>query len=115
MDRLFNEVAYTWDREAQSYVLANKPSDRFLKGPVPWSWIEVAAKLPGKALAVGIALWRLHEAVKSKTVRLSNGEVEVLGVDRNAKSRALRDLERAGLITVARQPGCSPRVTIVRS
>jgi hypothetical protein len=113
MDQPYSERAYAWDREAQTYILAIQRSPRFLKGPVPWPWIEVAARLPGKALAVGLVLWRLHGAVKSKTVSLSNGEVEALGVDRNAKSRALRDLERAGLITVERQPGCSPRVTIV--
>jgi hypothetical protein len=113
MDQTVNERAYTWDREAQAYVPATQPNQRFLKGPVPWPWIEVAAKLPGKALAVGIALWRLAGAVKSKTIRLSNAEVSELGCDRNAKSRALRDLERAGLITVERQPGCSPRVTLV--
>jgi hypothetical protein len=113
MDQPFNEVAYAWDRKAKTYVLAAERSQRFLKGPVPWPWIEVAAKLPGKALALGIALWRLAGAVKSQTVRLSNAEVAALGIDRNSKSRALRDLERAGLITVERRPGCSPRVTIV--
>ena len=29
--------------------------DRFLKGPVPWSWIAGAAALPGQALLVDFA------------------------------------------------------------
>jgi hypothetical protein len=114
MDQPFKELTYTWDREAKNYVLTAQRSQRFLKGPVPWPWIETAAKLPGKALAVGLALWRLAGAVKSNAIRLSNAEVEALGIDRNAKSRAIRDLERAGLITVERRPGCAPRVTILR-
>jgi DNA-binding MarR family transcriptional regulator len=85
---------------------------RFLKGPVPMSWLASASKLGGKALAVGIALWRLAGATKSQTVILSTTEVATLGVDRNSKSRALRALEQAGLVSVERRPGCLPRVTI---
>ena len=75
--------------------------------------IIVAANLPGKCLAIGLALWRLAGATKSMTIRLSNSEVAALGIDRNAKSRALRHLEQAGLITIERQTDCSPRVKIL--
>jgi hypothetical protein len=77
------------------------------------SWLTVAAQLPGKALVVGIALWRLSGAVNSKTVRLGNREMEVWGVDRNAKSRALRALGQAGLIKIEQRPGCLLPVTIL--
>ena len=36
----------------------HKPGEKFLKGPVPWQWVEAASRLPGKALAVGLAAWR---------------------------------------------------------
>jgi DNA-binding transcriptional ArsR family regulator len=106
------EVAYDWDRRAQRFVPARR-TERFLKGPVPMSWLAAAARLPGKALAVGIALWRLAGATKSQTILLSTTEVVPLGVDRNAKSRALRVLEQAGLVSVERRPGRLPRVTIL--
>src|SRR6266850_7089226 len=64
--------------------LADKLSSsagRFLKGPVPWSWIVAAAALPGKALIVGLSLWRLAGALKSRTVTVGNADLRPFGVD----------------------------------
>jgi hypothetical protein len=47
-------------------------SGRFLKGPIPWSWITTAAALPGQALLVGLCVWRLAGATKSHTVYFGN-------------------------------------------
>jgi len=112
MHQPFAEVAYQWDRQSQRFQPAQRRA-KFLKGPVPWPWLVAAAKLPGKALAVGLALWRLSGATKSATVRLSNAEVAVLGVDRSAKSRALKWLEEAGLVRIEQKPGRIPSVTIL--
>jgi hypothetical protein len=87
----------------------------FLKGPVPWPWIIAAAALPGRALVVGLCLWRLAGALKSRTVKLGNADLKPLGVDRAAKSRALAVLECAGLIEVAREPSRFPTVTLPES
>lgn len=95
-------VAYTWDAKSQTFVPATQRPAKFLKGPVPWPWIEKAARLPGRSLVVGLALWRLAGAVKSRTVRLANSEMEALGISRSAKSRALHELERASLVAVIR-------------
>jgi DNA-binding transcriptional ArsR family regulator len=87
-------------------------SGLFLKGPVPWPWIVAAAALPGKALLVGLCLWRLSGAMKSRTVGLGNADLMHVGIDRAAKSRALSELERAGLVEVERKPGRFPSVTL---
>jgi hypothetical protein len=50
-------------------------NNRFLKGPVPWHWIVQASALPGKALVIGLCLWRLQGATKSPTITLSNAEL----------------------------------------
>jgi hypothetical protein len=89
-----------------------KPGDKFLKGPVPLNWLARAGQLPGKSLHVGIALWFLAGMRKTTTVALSNGVLEMLGVDRHAKYRALKHLEQAGLIVCKREIGRSPEVTI---
>jgi DNA-binding transcriptional ArsR family regulator len=86
---------------------------RFLKGPIPWSWIAAAAALPSRALLVGLCLWRLVGAMKNDTFSFGNSDLRALGIDRATKSRALRALERAGLIKVARQPGRFPKVTLL--
>jgi hypothetical protein len=88
-------------------------NDRFLKGPIPWSWIAAAAALPGQALLVGLCVWRLVGAMKSETVSLGNSDLKPLGIDRATKSRALCALERAGLIKVTRQPGRFPNVSLI--
>jgi DNA-binding MarR family transcriptional regulator len=106
-----------WDTTACKFVLAhdrsNQTTDKFLKGPVPWNWIEKAARLPGKSLAVGLCIWRLMGATRSNTIKLSNRECEALGITRHAKSRALRQLEAAGLIAAEHHRGRFPRIKIV--
>jgi hypothetical protein len=90
----------------------HRPTERFLKGPIPWPWLEVAARLPGKTLALALALWREAGYRRRRTVKLCLNRVE-LGVTRQASRRALRCLEAAGLVSVARQPGHGLEVTLL--
>jgi hypothetical protein len=83
----------------------DKPHGRHLKGPIPWDWVVQAAMLPGKALVVGLCLWRISGATKSKTVVLANRELEPFAIGRSTKARALAALEGAGLIRTERRPG----------
>jgi hypothetical protein len=92
---------------------AKIPDGRFLKGPIPWSWIAVAAALPSRALLVGLGLWRLVGAMKSDTILFGNSDLRLLGIDRATKSRALRSLEQSGLIKVVHQAGRFPKVTVL--
>ena len=95
---------------------ANKaPRRRFLKGPIPWDWVETASKLPGKALALGMLLWREAGIDGIGPVTITSAKVAALGMDRSAKSRAIADLERAGLVRVERRPRQNPLVTLVET
>jgi hypothetical protein len=99
---------------ASSQRLARPRSgEHFLKGPVPLPWLELAAKLPGKSLHVGIAVWYAAGLTRSRSVSLSNVAGDKFGLDRNAKYRALAWLEGAGLVRVERKLGRAPVVTIV--
>src|SRR5215471_17724012 len=121
---------YTWDTKEHRFVTTGQRTEAnpdtlestaatrplrglFLKGPVPWSWIIVAAGLPGKALIVGLCLWRLAGATKKRAIVLGNNDLAPFGVDRAAKSRALAALEDAGLISIERKRGRFPIVTIL--
>jgi hypothetical protein len=86
---------------------------RFLKGPIPWDWLEKAAQLPGKALAVGMALWLWAGMKRSRRLSLSISSLSAMGVKRNAGYRAMNELERAGLISVVRHTGRKPKVTLL--
>ena len=84
-----------------------------LRGPVSIDWLSAAARLPGRSLHVGIALWTIAGMEKSHIVQLTNVNGRRFGLDRNAKYRALQWLEGAGLIAVDRKLGRAPVVTIL--
>lgn len=90
-----------------------KRGEHFLKGPVPLRWLQTAARLPGKSLHAGVALWYVAGLTRSPCVPLSNIAGDKFGLDRNAKYRALAWLEGAGLVKVERKLGRAPVVTIV--
>ena len=91
----------------------HKFGEHFLKGPIPLAWLEEAARLPGKSLHAGVALWYAAGRAKSAAIPLSNIASLHFGLDRNAKYRALVWLEEAGLIAVERKLGRAPVVTLL--
>ena len=71
-----------------------------------------ANALPGKAGAVGIALWFLAGVKNSMTFKVTAEAVPVAACSRQAFSRGLDALEDANLVTVRRRLGTRPEVTI---
>jgi hypothetical protein len=93
--------------------MAKKQKDPFVK--VPLWWVTEATKVT-KTPAALVCIYLLHASWKAKRVTafpLSTKYLEQHGVSRKIKSRVLRDLEAAGLITVERRHGRAPRVTLV--
>ena len=86
---------------------------KFIAGPVNVSWVIKASRLGVKALLVGMALWHLRGLRKADTFIVSNLILRDWGILPDAKRRALRKLEEAGLIRVARNQKRSPEVTLV--
>ena len=89
----------------------HRPGELFLKGPIPWRWLEQAARLPGKALSVSLVLWREAGRRRRRTIPISLASVG-LGLSKWAARRALRQLDGAGLVSVRHLPGKSLQVTI---
>jgi hypothetical protein len=85
----------------------------FLKGPIPMAWLNAAAKLPGKTLNVGIAIWWLAGMSKNTSFKITGKALDQLGVSRDAASDGLRRLEENGLILVKRLPGQRSTVEIL--
>lgn len=96
------------------------PPPRYRKAPkpayvrVPLWWMEQAAQATRSPQAF-VCVWLLHLSWKagSLTFPLPNGRLAEHGVDRQAKRRALGNLEKAGLITVNRRDRKTPIVTLV--
>jgi hypothetical protein len=92
---------------------ARAPTVKFIKGPIPLEWISRANALPGKAGAVGMALWFLVGVQRSRTVKLT-GEVEkIAGCGRKAVYQALNALQAAGLIDCSCKAGSRAVVTML--
>jgi hypothetical protein len=85
---------------------------KFIAGPIDVSWVVQASRLGVKAQLVGLALWHIRGLRREDTFIVSNLMLQEWGVQADAKSRALRALERAGLIRVERRGKRSPRVTL---
>jgi hypothetical protein len=79
---------------------------------VPWPWVErLAAIQNGACWAVALRILYDNWRHKGKPFTLSNGAVP--GVSRYGKYRALRELEKLGLIIVQRRPRKSPVISQV--
>ncbi len=84
----------------------------FLRGPIPIWWLAKAAGLPGRTLAVGLALWYRKGITNMDTVKPSWKLWATLGIGRHAAYRGLANLEAAGLVAIDRRVGRNPLVTI---
>src|SRR5438309_1656149 len=91
----------------------HRQGERFLRGPIPWNWLQAAIGMPGKALHVAIVLWREAGCRKNRTVRFRSTVLRAMGIGPQAARRGLRKLEKAGLLTIGQKPGQSLEVIIL--
>jgi hypothetical protein len=85
------------------------PGEKFLKGPIPWRWLERAGGLPGKALVVGLAIWLEAGCRNERTVPLN---LSKLGMSRSTAQRGLQALCNAQLVAVEHRDGRPALVTL---
>lgn len=85
------------------------PGEKFLKGPIPWGWLAAASALPGKALAVGLAIWREAGCRNDRTVPLN---LSNLPFPRRTAQRGLQALRAARLVSVQFRDGRPTLVTL---
>jgi DNA-binding transcriptional ArsR family regulator len=99
---------------------ASRPSywvnGEFLSGPIPMSWLGRACGLSSqKVLAVALAIWFVSGLRKSREGLLLTRRIlhRFCVTERSTKYRALKALEKAGLIRVERRPRRNPFITIL--
>jgi hypothetical protein len=90
----------------------HRQGESFLKGPIPWTWLERAMRLPGKALHVALVLWREAGCEGNRTVRLCLSGKLPEGLNEQSARRGLQRLSGAGLVSIQRRPGRGLEVTI---
>ena len=79
---------------------------------LPWTWVEALSGASGQTWQLAAHLLYLNWKGKGAQIKLANGMLEIDGINRQAKWRALSGLERRGLVTVERRPARSPLVTL---
>jgi hypothetical protein len=92
---------------------AGRRRREYIRGPLPLAWMARAAGLPGRSLAVALAIWFRRGVERSATFPLYPSALRRMHVSRWSGYRALAALEEAGLVSVERQPGRCPVVTIL--
>jgi hypothetical protein len=85
---------------------------RFLRGPIPWNWLEKASLQHPKGLHVAINIWFLRAVTKRDVFSLSNKILREMGVSRQAKNESLKKFKEVGLVDLKQETGRSPVVTI---
>ena len=101
------EIETPWSRKQRQRL-----STRFLKGPISLPLLQEVAQLPGKALALYLAIRHRADLCGSPEVTLPTNYLADWGIDKYSKHRALTALERVGLVRTERCPGHTTRVTL---
>ena len=101
------EVATRWSRTKD-----NRIAGRFLK-KTPLDPLQRAARIPGRALHVYLAIRHRCDLRREQTITLPAAYLQTFGIGKDVKRRALMELETVGLIRVERLPGRTARVTLV--
>lgn len=84
---------------------AQPKSEPFLKGPIPIAWLSRAARLPGKALNVALAMRWLSDMNADAPIKLTRVAMDKFHFSADAASDALLRMEDAGLIKLHKNPG----------
>ena len=102
------EIETRWSRAKSQRI-----SGRFLKKTalVP---LQQAARLPGRALHVYLAIRHRCDLRREQTITLPGPYLKSWGIGKDAKQRGLSELEGAGLILVERRTGRPSIVTLSR-
>ena len=92
---------------------AKQESGFFLHPQVQLAWIEGAAQLGIQALVVGILLQFRALRSRKESVTLPKNFLAKFWISRGVKQRALKTLENAGLVRVAKVVGQSTKITLL--
>jgi hypothetical protein len=88
-----------------------KRREHFVK--MPWTWVERLANASGKTWLLAACLRYRYWQTKGGPIKLANGMLQIDGISRRTKWRALGELERLGLIAVERRNSRSPIIRLL--
>src|SRR3954471_12041143 len=84
----------------------HRQGDPFIRGPIPYAWIASACRLPGGGLHVAMACRFLCSRYRRENRWGLDAIAQGLQISPRSVRRGLNVAELAGLLAVAREPGC---------
>jgi hypothetical protein len=93
--------------------LKSKTAKLFLKGPIPFDWLQAANSLGGSAGIVATGLWLYVGLNSSKKFKIDGKLDTFSGVTRQTRQHMLRRLQSAGLIKMTDLHGAYPVVEVI--
>ena len=107
-----DKVGEAWEASARTKPkLETAP---YLRGPIPWLWIQRAINLGESALATGLAVWHLRALNGAATFTASLYQLRKwTRLSEKATRSGRQRLEEAGLLSIERPAGQSPVITVI--
>lgn len=97
----------------QGSIKTKNASRLFLKGPIPFDWLQKANSLGGSTGIVATGLWFYVGLSGSKSFKIDSKLDRFTGVSRQTRQSALQKLEAAGLIKHWNHHGRYPLVEVL--
>jgi hypothetical protein len=112
LERLRLPAERVGDLSARSRPPRYRPGDPFIKGPIPYSWLASACRLPGAGLPVAMTYRFLACRYRGPNRWGLDAIARVLGISVDSARSGLHAAELARLLAVEREPGCKMAVAI---
>ena len=80
---------------------------------LPFTWLERLSGASGQVYRLAILLLYRDWKSNGMPIKLGNGMLQIDGISRRTKWRALVELERRGLIAIERRCGKSPIIRLL--
>ena len=103
-------LAYKHPKLAE--ITSKQAAKFFLHPKIEMLWVEKAAQLWNQALLLGMLLQFGSVWCGKDSVTLPKELLDKFNISRGVKQRALKRLEEAGLVSIVKETGCSPVVTL---
>ena len=100
-------------RSSQVSIKTKQASRLFLKGPIPFDWLQKANSLGGSTGIVATGLWFYVGLSGSKSFKIDSKLDRFTGVSRQTRQSALQKLEAAGLIKHWNHHGRYPLIEVL--
>jgi hypothetical protein len=85
----------------------------FIKGPIPFDWLQEANAIGGSTGIVAVALWFYVGLSGAKRFKIDSRLDQLCGLTRQTRDQVLQRLDYAGLIELAKKRGSYPIVAIL--